>query len=178
MKGLSFTSQLPQVFGRFMFYQRSQHWSRQRLEDHQNAKLKEVVKYAGKHVPYYRKLFKEIGLDVESFRGLEDIEKIPLLDKEQLRTRADEFIADGATQKRHEWVKTSGSTGTPLKILVSEQGRANMTAAMFRAMWWAGYRPYRKRFLIKGLSETKSTDYGFDRLRNTVFLYSSRMTKE
>ncbi len=178
MKGLSVTSQLPQVFGRFMFYQRSQHWSRQRIEDYQNAKVIEIVRYAGKYVPYYRKLFREIGLDVESFRGLEDIEKIPLLDKEQLRTRADEFIADGATQKRHEWVKTSGSTGTPLKILVGEQGRANKTAVMVRAMWWAGYRPFSKRLVIKGMSAARSTNYGFDRWQNTVYLNASRMSAE
>jgi len=163
--------------GRFLFYWRSQYWTRQQIEDYQNKRLIEIVRFAGKNVPYYRDLFKQIGFDTLSFRGIEDINRIPLLDKEVIRTRGEELLADDALLRSHRAIKTSGSTGTPLNLVIDQNSRANKSAAFVRAMFWAGYYPYRKRFLIKGLSESKITDYGFDRSQNLIFLNCSRLTK-
>ena len=84
MKLPNHITQAPEILRRYLFYQKSQHWNRQQVLDYQNAKLKEIVVYAGKYVPYYRELFREIGLDTSTFRGIEDLQKIPLLDKEKI----------------------------------------------------------------------------------------------
>lgn len=146
--------------------------------DYQNDKVKEIVVYAGKYVPYYRTLFREIGLDTASFRGIEDLQKIPLLDKETLRTRQNEFIADAVHELDAQIEKTSGSTGTPLTLMIDRHSRANKYAAYARAFRWAGYRPGALRFVIKGLSESKSKPYGYDPLRNMIYLNSSKLTGE
>lgn len=146
--------------------------------DYQNAKLKEIVSYAGKYVPYYRNMFREIGLDTATFRGIEDLPRIPLLDKDTLRTKSKEFIADTAHLLGSQVEKTSGSTGTPLTLLIDKHNRANKYAAYARAFRWAGYRPGALRFVIKGLSESKSKPYGYDPLRNMIFLNSSKLTRE
>ncbi len=178
MKLPNHITQAPEIFRRYLFYQKSQHWNRQQVLDYQNAKLKEIVTYAGKYVPYYRKLFREIGLDTSTFRGIEDLQKIPLLDKETLRTRQKEFIADTVHELDAQVEKTSGSTGTPLTLMIDKHSRANKYAAYARAYRWAGYRPGALRFIIKGLSLSKSKPYGYDPLRNMVYLNSSKMTKE
>lgn len=146
--------------------------------DYQNSKLKEIVAYAGKYVSYYRNLFREIGLDTSTFRGIEDLQKIPLLDKETLRTRQNEFIADTAHILDSNIEKTSGSTGTPLTMMIDRHSRANKYAAYARAYRWAGYRPGALRFVLKGLSETKSKAWGYDALRNMIYLNSSKMNKD
>lgn len=178
MKLPNHITQAPEIFRRYLFFQKSQHWNRQQVLDYQNAKLKEIVSYAGKYVPYYRNLFREIGLDTATFRGIEDLPRIPLLDKDTLRTRQKEFVADTAHLLGAHQEKTSGSTGTPLTLMIDKHSRANKYAAVARAFRWAGYRPGALRFVIKGLSEYKAKPYGYDLLRNMIFLNSSIMTRE
>lgn len=173
---------LPRLYAKelicFFKLLQSQHFSRERINEFQDQKLMAIIRYAGMKVPYYRNLFKDIGLDVNEFRGREDMKLIPLLDKDTFRAQNKEFIADGALNRPHGINKTSGSTGTPLEILIDENGMAYKSAAVFRAMYWAGYLPLRKVFLIKGLSESKATDWGYDHIRRVLFLNSSRLSKE
>ena len=168
----------PHILKRFLFYQRSQHWNKQQVLDYQNEKLREIVAYAGKYVPYYRELFKEIGVDPSIFRGIEDLRLIPYLDKDTLRTRTDEFVADTAGILGTHIEKTSGSTGTPLALRIDKISRVNKFAAYARAFVWAGYRPGALRFVLKGFSESKNKSYGYDPLRNMIYLNSSRMDKD
>lgn len=166
---------------RYAAYTRSARWSKSKLHAFQDNKLRKIIQYAGKHVPYYRELFSQIGLDTKSFRGRDDLHKIPLLDKETLRTRPEEFISDEAGKLNCRTEKTSGSTGTPLEILLDEESRINKMAASWRAHVWAGDSFFVNKFMIKGLSGTYKQDYGVVRdsfFRKCVFLNSSRMTKE
>ncbi len=178
MKLPNHITQAPEIFRRYMFYQKSQHWNRQQLLDYQNAKLKEIVTYAGRYVPYYRNLFREIDLDTASFQGIEDLHRIPLLDKETLRTRQKEFIAETSHLLDAKVEKTSGSTGTPLTLIIDKHSRANKYATVARAFRWAGYRPGALRFVIKGLSEYKTKPYGYDPLSHAIYLNSSKLSRE
>ncbi|MDD3143898.1 MAG: hypothetical protein PHG32_06845, partial [Candidatus Cloacimonetes bacterium] len=104
--------------------------------------------------------------------------RIPLLDKDTLRTQQKLFIADTAHLLDTKIEKTSGSTGTPLTLLIDKHSQVNKYAAYARAFRWAGYRPGALRFVIKGLSETKGKPWGYDALRNMIYLNSSRMNKD
>jgi phenylacetate-CoA ligase len=164
---------------RYSFYRKSQYWSREQIEQYQDKKLIEIIRHAGIHIPYYRNLFQEIGLDINSFRGRQDMDKIPLLDKEMVRKNYSAFIADYIDQNNTKWWrKTSGSTGTPLKFMLDEQSSINKSSVVFRAYQWAGYRIGMKIFLLKGLSESKPKDYDFELSKNMYYLNSSRLTKE
>ncbi len=55
----------PLITKRFLFYQKSQNWSKDQLIEYQNHKIKEIVNYAGNYVPDYRNLFSKIGLDIK-----------------------------------------------------------------------------------------------------------------
>ena len=133
----------------------SQFWDRKKIESYQDKQLIKVVRHAAEHVPYYRKLFKEINFDPFTFRGRVDMGKIPLLDKETLRTHQSEFIADNAEQYGVNWDSTSGSTGTPLKFIVDNSSKANKLAGVLRAYRWAGYFPWKKAFSIQSYNFKK-----------------------
>lgn len=168
----------PLILKQFLFYQKSWRWSKQQVLDFQNEKLKEIVKYAGKYVPYYINLFEDIGLDTSTFRGIEDIEKIPLLDKEAIRTNPQDFVSYVSKELGTQILKTSGSTGTPLTLHIDKISRANKYACFARAYFWAGYKPGALRFVLKGFSESKKEPYGYDLLRNMIYLNSSKMDKD
>jgi phenylacetate-coenzyme A ligase PaaK-like adenylate-forming protein len=61
------------------------------------------LEYVCAHVPYYRKL----GCSPDNFH------EWPILDKQLLASRPDEFVSDEFSDKELMTMKTSGTTGTP-----------------------------------------------------------------
>ncbi len=161
------------------FYLKSQFWTREQITEYHEKKLIEIVRHSGKNVPYYRQLFKRIDLNPQTFKGLEDITKIPLLDKDILRTRYKDFIADNAGRYGMIWKKTSGSTGTPLNILLDYPSVANKWAATARAYQWTGYRLGNLIFYIKGIDDNiKREEYCYKILDNSIVLNSNRLSEK
>jgi len=138
-----------EVFRYYLFYLHSQKWDRKTIGDYQDRKLIDIITHSAQNVPYYRNLFKETGFDPKQFRGRIDMHKIPLLDKETLRTRQKEFIAENANKYGINWDSTSGSTGTPLRFIIDNSTKAHKLAAVLRSYQWAGYLPWKKTFSIQ-----------------------------
>lgn len=137
------------IVPRWLFYLRSQYWPLKRLECYEDLMLRRLVRHAGRRVPYYRNLFRSIGLDSETFRGRCDMGRIPLLDKETVRTHRDELVAENFEAFQPSWSRTSGSTGTPLRFALSSACRANDAAATLRSYHWAGFVPGMRVFTLK-----------------------------
>jgi phenylacetate-CoA ligase len=74
------------------------------------------------HSPFYKKRFQEADITPDKIRSLDDIKKLPFLTKEDLRKDQEAHPPWGSmlavpleeTQRVH---MTSGTTGTPIKIL-------------------------------------------------------------
>ncbi len=162
---------------RIPFYFRSQKWSPKRLENYQDLMLQRLVRHAGKNVPYYRNLFKTIGFDTGTFMNRGDMKKIPILDKETLRTHQEEFIADNADKYGISWDTTSGTTGTPLKMIIDHSTRANYYAALLRSYNWAGYFFGKKSFGAKSYF-FKTGKVHFKRLLNNYRLDSNKLNEK
>ena len=112
------------VFKKYLFYMRSQKWNRKTVEEYQDRMLINIVKHAAQNVPYYRNLFREIRFNPHEFRGRVDMHKIPLLDKQTIRIRQKEFIAENADEYGINWESTSGSTGTPLHLIIDNSAKS------------------------------------------------------
>jgi len=54
------------------------------LEKFQNISLKKMVKYAYQ-TPLYRNKYKKAGINQRDIKGLNDIEKLPIITKEDIR---------------------------------------------------------------------------------------------
>jgi phenylacetate-coenzyme A ligase PaaK-like adenylate-forming protein len=169
--------QLPlQFLARHIFYNQSQYWTREKLKKYQNERLKRLIRYANKHVPYYRDLFKESGFEVDKFRGIKDMDKIPLLDKKTVRTRKEEFLSDEVSSRNIIWDSTSGSTGTPLHFALNNSVQANKIAALLRSFFWAGYR-LRQRTLMVQSYYFKEMDFQSDPFYNIIRFDSNRLSR-
>jgi len=160
------------------FFKKSLEWERNKLVEYQNLKLVEMVKHAGKNVPYYRDLFHKIGLDPATFKGIEDIKKIPLLDNEEIRKAPARFCADNYEKYGGQWTKTSGSTGTPLRLRIDTVSRAWKYAATIRAYKQAGYRYLKKTLVVQGYSDSKKEPFGFRPGNNSLFINASRINNK
>jgi phenylacetate-CoA ligase len=119
----------------------SQWWSKADLEAYQLQRLKEMLAHAYQNVPYYKEVFDSRNLKPSDFKSLEDLNRLPLLTKEDVRLHLRELVARNIDPSRLYYVMTGGTTGTPTGFY-HEQGitTPHEDAFMYRQWHWAGYR--------------------------------------
>lgn len=102
--------------------------------------LREIVRYAADRVPFYRDRFREIGFRPEDLRRFEDLERIPLLTKGEIREHAETLRAEGTRRDRIWTKKTSGSTGVSLFLEVDEDAMQWGRGVAIYRDGWTGWR--------------------------------------
>ena len=99
--------------------QKRAYWEHSRLEDYQNMKLQQIIKYAYEHVPFYNRKFKALGLSPSDIKSRHDLHKLPVIRKAEIKQNLSHFVSDEFDVKKLRSVSTSGSTGEPLFIYLS-----------------------------------------------------------
>jgi len=125
------------VFQALRELEKSQWYSREKLEEIQWRKIKKIIKHAYKNVPYYQKIFSKNGIFPDQIKNWDDLKLIPILTKESLRKNLPLLVA---RNRRYRFVRdyTSGSTGPPTVIFTDRNAAAFQHAAVFRAYKWMG----------------------------------------
>lgn len=88
----------------------------EKLEQIRDQRVREIVVYAAGTVPYYQALFRKLQIDPREIRNMEDLEKLPLLEKETVRKDPSQFVSTSSRGKNAVPFITSGTTGKPLQI--------------------------------------------------------------
>jgi len=96
----------------------SRNWSRHEAEAWQAEHLHNIVRHCRQNVPYYQRLFSDHGLHEQDFTSVQDVRKLPILQKETLRQDTKPFRS--TSESTFILQHTSGSTGTPLALEVDE----------------------------------------------------------
>ena len=91
-----------------------QSWSRADAESWQAQQLQSLIELAATRVPYYKKNWQKLGW--KSVISPADLPMLPTLDKQSIRQKEREFIVEGLEPKSLWMEKTSGTTGTALRI--------------------------------------------------------------
>ena len=90
--------------------------AREEIERRRDRAVRATVAYAARTVPYYRELFKTEGIDPREIRGAEDLERLPMLDRELARKRPELFLSEARRARGALTFSTNGTTGTPLRV--------------------------------------------------------------
>lgn len=93
--------------------------SESEIKAHQDESLHEMIIYCTNQIPYYQKLFSEYGLCPSNITSVEDLKKLPILDKQTILEQGHNFRSKDA-KKPFMIQRTSGSTGTPLALQVDK----------------------------------------------------------
>jgi len=80
------------------------------LEAERDRKLRALLDDASRHVPYWRDLFRSLGLNAGDVRGARDLGRIPRMDKATVRANEAAMTRDPALRGTRA-VGSSGSTG-------------------------------------------------------------------
>ncbi len=108
----------------------------------QNRRLRKLMRRAYK-IPFYRARFDAAGVVPKDFRCAADLYKFPLLTKQELREWMDEECRNEEKYRDYYLDSTSGSSGTPTKILYSPREKAYNQANWIRVLIKAHYHPFR-----------------------------------
>ncbi|TCK19042.1 phenylacetate-CoA ligase [Thiogranum longum] len=112
------------------------------LQTLQLRKLQATVAQAYDQVPYYRHLLDEAGVTPGSIGKLDDLKKIPVSTKDDLRKAGKEsLIAHNTDRKDLICVRTSGTSGKPFEVFITGRERKLRRLIDFRTLLNIGFRP-------------------------------------
>jgi phenylacetate-coenzyme A ligase PaaK-like adenylate-forming protein len=117
----------------------TERWSPEALHDLQAGLLRRLVRHAHAHTAYYRAVLDDRGLAPDDFHAVSDLERLPLLDRDLVRTTFETRTGLGPPR----WVikkSTSGTTGTPVVVKYNAESRYWRDATRWRGYGWGGYR--------------------------------------
>ena len=89
---------------------------REQVDRRRDRRVRRIVAYAAKTVPYYRELFARERIDYRQIRTAEDLARLPLLDRELVRRQPQLFLSEARPARDSLAFFTTGSTGTPLRV--------------------------------------------------------------
>ena len=116
--------------------EQSQWWSLDQLEALRLNRLRASLDYVNVHVPYYRDLFAKINFHPSEIQQINDLQRLPLLTKAEIRVNTNALRADNATDLSR--FNTGGSTGEPLVFYIGRERVSHDVAAKWRATRWWG----------------------------------------
>lgn len=109
----------------------------------QRHRLQRLLAYCRDYVPYYHPYLKNVDLAGINAESLVDI--LPVIDKQLVLSRQDEFITRHPEDKKKLLqLNTSGSSGTPLKVLATPESR-RINYAFYQQMLFHFGCTYRSR---------------------------------
>lgn len=129
---------------------RSQWLTSEQIKANQLVALKKLLVHAGKTTPYYKELFSQVSFNPGSLQSIDELECLPLLKKETIRTKTNNLISTRFNGSGLIPLNTSGTTGTSLKLVVDLASRRRTYAFTSRFHRWAGLKNSRHNITLGG----------------------------
>lgn len=107
-------------------------------------------------IPYYEGLVAD-GVSPSEISTWDDFHRIPVLTRQVLQSRPDDFIRK--SRPPDSFMKTAGSTGTPLRLGLDQSERDRMRIIKLSEWMKFGYNPSSQLFLIWGHSHLLGTGW-------------------
>jgi phenylacetate-CoA ligase len=118
----------------------SEKLSQSEIRAFQDEQVRELIRYAYDYVPFHRDRMRERSLTPADVRSVDDLQKLPILTKEDVRNNRNRLLSTEARTTDLQHRRTSGTTGKALELYVSRSA-----IAMQWAIWWR----HRMRFDVQ-----------------------------
>lgn len=155
--------------GAVRFLSSTEWLSEKELYDLQSKKLRLLVEHCYNNVPYYKRVFDDLGLTPDDIQSREDLSKIPILTKQIIKENFDDLISLDAGSRQMFDGSTGGSTGTPMRFKEDVNSWNSLRALNFRGWSWAGFQVGEKLFTLAGNSLVKKNTKGRKWLEKNLY---------
>jgi phenylacetate-CoA ligase len=122
----------------------TEYTSSEEIREIQNRQLRSLIERTWNQVPFYRRLWKKSGVGIKSIQGLEDLEKLPLINKKDILDSIEEYPPFGDFQGKFESIRvqaSTGSTGKPKPIFQTRLDWENIATLWARRLRAQGVKP-------------------------------------
>jgi phenylacetate-CoA ligase len=115
------------------------------LRRYQLRRLRALVTFSYREVPLYRERWDAVGVAPRDLRGLEDLRRFPIVEKDELRDAFPErALRKGTDLSRCRIQQTSGSSGRCMEIALSLRCDDARNLYSQRIYGWHGFRWWRR----------------------------------
>ena len=125
------------------------------LFDLQSHRLRELIEHCYKNIPYYKRVFDELGITPNDIQTRDDLSKLPILTKQIIKENFNDLISMDVNSRRYVDGSTGGSTGTPMRFKEDINSWNRLRALTFRGWRWAGFHLGERLFTLAGNSLVK-----------------------
>ena len=130
---------MPGILDHLEELNRSQFYPKDQLIERQFSKLRRMLEHAGKHVPYYRDVFRETGFEPKDFKSFEDLKRLPVLSKSVIRGEGERLLAQNIPTSELHQSETGGTTGVKMQFYRNNACLAAKEAGLYRFEQWSGW---------------------------------------
>jgi phenylacetate-CoA ligase len=158
--------------------QQSQYWDQDRLLEYQLNQLRRMLDHCAANVPYYRKLFHQIGFDPSRLKDASDIACIPTLDRQTVTSNVNDLLAENIPPSKRFYYTTGGTMGKPLGLYGLRE--AGWREGAFMETQWTriGFKRNRLRAMLKGAVVKNGSHFRYDPREHAVLFSNFHMTSE
>ncbi len=115
--------------------------SPEEVRENQFRDLRALLAHAETHVPYYRNLFRTLGISSRDIRSWDDFVQLPILTKDIIRANQRNLVREDVPLEKLHPHFSGGSTGVPLKFFRSSDYMVASDAGTYRNLMQCGWRP-------------------------------------
>ena len=146
--------------GSIRFLSSTEWLSEKELFDLQSNKLRQLIEHCYRNVPYYTRVFDNLGITPDDIRTRDDLSKLPVLTKQIIKDNFNDLISLDAAQRQSLDSSTGGSTGIPLRFKEDVSSWNSLRALNIRAWSWADFHLGERLFTLAGNSLVKRNTGG------------------
>ncbi|MDE6448732.1 MAG: phenylacetate--CoA ligase family protein, partial [Muribaculaceae bacterium] len=114
--------------------------SAETIARYQDYRLVEALGYISKHSPYYRRIFKEHGINPESITQTGQLQQLPFTTKADLQLYNEDFLCV-PRERVVDYVTTSGTSGDPVTFCCTESDLQRLAYNEKKSFETAGLKP-------------------------------------
>ena len=119
------------------------------LNSLQKKKLHSILQHCYNNIPYYQRVFKDCGFNLNGYLP-EELKKLPLLTKQIIKNHLPSDFTD-ISRKIYTLEKTSGSSGEQGEFYLDREAFSKIIAAQTFYWEWAGYN-FGKKAIQTGIN--------------------------
>lgn len=118
----------------------SETWSKEKIYDWQTATVKKLLLHAYNTTKFYKCSFDNAGFDPNTFSYLDEMEKIPVIDKKIVQENLNDMLSDSFSKGMRQKMTTGGTTGNQMTFYAQKGFTIPREIAFFDYLWGkAGY---------------------------------------
>jgi phenylacetate-CoA ligase len=156
-------------------------WDGERLREYQLAELRRVLTLAYEKTEYYRQTFRSVGFQPGDLKSLEDLQRLPTIDKVSVRENWERMLTRPITDRSVDLVTTGGTSGEPMRFYMNSSRHAPEFGHLTSCWSRVGYQPGDVFAVLRGRVITKPTDgmyYQYDPLFRYHFYSTFHMSPD